>query len=56
MLHKIYLFIQVIPPPPGPPPPPGFSIDTGIVLLAVAGIIYGCYINGLSYKRKKILY
>jgi hypothetical protein len=29
------------PPPPTPPPPPGLSIDGGIFVLILLGILYG---------------
>ncbi len=32
---------QVTPPPILPPPPPGLSIDGGLLLLLISGLIYG---------------
>ncbi|WP_255593130.1 PID-CTERM protein-sorting domain-containing protein [Mesoflavibacter sp. SCSIO 43206] len=34
---------NVPPPPPPPVPPPGLPIDSGIVFLIVAALIYGVY-------------
>jgi len=31
------------PPPPTPPPPPGLPIDNGLIVLLMAGLIFGCY-------------
>lgn len=31
------------PPPPMPPPPPGLPVDGPILLLLIAGLIYGIY-------------
>ena len=28
-------------PPPPPPPPPGLPIDSGLLFLLIAGIVYG---------------
>ena len=51
MLASIALFFigfismaqDVMPPPPGPPPPPGLPIDSGIVILFLAALVYGIY-------------
>lgn len=32
---------QAVPPPIPPPPPPGLAIDSGIVFLLIAGILFG---------------
>ena len=44
MLQFISLYIQITPPPPGPGGPPGLPIDNGILILLIAGIMYGSYI------------
>lgn len=31
------------PPPPQVPPPPGLPIDSGVMALAVAALVYGLY-------------
>ena len=42
---------QEIPPPPMPPPPPGLPIDNGLIILFIAGLIYGVYkVRQLSKK------
>lgn len=41
LLLSFKLFAQ--PPAPGSPPPPGLSIDIGIIVLFIAGIILGIY-------------
>ena len=39
------------PPPPGPPPPPGLPIDSGIIFLFVAALVYGIYkVNKISKR------
>jgi len=40
------------PPPPPPTPPPELPLDSGILLLIVAGIIYGAYV---AYRRMKLI-
>lgn len=39
-----------VPPPPPPTPPPEFPLDSGILLLIVAGIIYG---SAVAWRRIK---
>jgi len=45
---------QNFPPPPQPPPGPvGLPIDSGLILLFVAGILFGIY-KMYCFKRKTI--
>ena len=41
VLFVCTLNAQIAPPGPPPPPPPGLSIDGGIFLLILSGLIYG---------------
>ncbi|UAB76475.1 hypothetical protein INR78_05655 [Mesoflavibacter sp. SCSIO 43206] len=49
MLFMFFNLINIVdggnvpPPPPPPVPPPGLPIDSGIVFLIVAALIYGVY-------------
>ena len=54
MLFSIVSYAQdnIDPPPPPTPPPPGTPIDQNILLLLMAGLIYGAYSICFSSKNK----
>ncbi|MBT8262727.1 MAG: hypothetical protein KJO05_07885 [Bacteroidia bacterium] len=44
LLNSTVMHAQATSPPPPPPtPPPELPLDSGIILLIIAGLIYGCY-------------
>jgi len=43
-LSALNAFADPGPPPPStPPPPPGLPLDGGLLLLAMASLLFGCY-------------
>ena len=39
-------------PPPPPTPPPGVSIDNGIVIMILIGVLFGCYaVRNIRFKK-----
>ncbi len=54
LLSNTVCFAQdnIDPPPPPTPPPPGTPIDQNILLLLMAGLIFGAYSICFSSKNK----
>ena len=41
LLLLLFPLIMIAQLPPPPPPPPGLPIDSGLLFLLIAGIVYG---------------
>lgn len=47
---EVLIMLQAVPPPVPPPPPPGLSVAENIIILLLAGAIYGVY----QFKKKDL--